>query len=333
MLPRHCEERTLCFCHCEEGYSPTRQSFTQRRYIAGSSNGRIADSESVHIGSNPVPAAFIYTVRCIADVLGVSIDKIFKIDMSNKIFAIMTDFSFDFAVASMKALILKDFSTAQIVDIDHSIKQFSILSGAFVINKVYEYFPDQTIFICVVDPGVGSKRELICLDTENYKFVGPNNGLFHYLLKDPKLFYKSYAIKEKFKPINSNTFHGRDLLTPAAIELAKDNLDILEPIDKDNLVFISVLDSMVPVITYIDGFGNIKTNISVSDDFDRRDFLRMNINNTIYLIRVVNTFSDVTKGELLCYRGSNDTLEIAANFASAKNILKVNIGDRVAIEK
>ena len=77
--------------------------------------------------------------------------------MKNKIFAIITDFGFDFSVASMKALILRSFPDAQIVDIDHGIKQFSILSGAFVINKVYKYFPNQTIFICVIDPGVGSK--------------------------------------------------------------------------------------------------------------------------------------------------------------------------------
>ena len=105
----------------------------------------------------------------------------------------------------MKALILREFLDAQIVDIDHSIKQFSILSGAFVINKVYEYFPDQTIFICVIDPGVGSKREPIIIDTGRYKFVGPNNGLFHYLLSDPEISYESYVIKEEFRPVKSTT--------------------------------------------------------------------------------------------------------------------------------
>ena len=137
--------------------------------------------------------------------------------MRNKTFAIITDFGFDFSVASMKALILKDFPNAQIVDIDHSIKQFSILSGAFVIHKVYKYFPDQTIFICVVDPGVGSKREPIYIDTGNYKFIGPNNGLFHYILKELGSPCKTYVIKEEFRPVKSTTFHGRDLFTPASI--------------------------------------------------------------------------------------------------------------------
>ncbi len=251
--------------------------------------------------------------------------------MNNKTFALITDFGFDFSVASMKALILQNFPGAQIVDIDHSIKQFSILSGAFVIDRIYNYFPDKTIFICVVDPGVGSKREPICLDTGNYKFIGPNNGLFHYLLMDPKVSCKSYEIKKEFRPVISTTFHGRDLFTPAAIEIARGNFKIVKPINRDKLVFIPILDSGASVITYIDGFGNIKTNISLSNDFNKKDFLRIDINNTIHLIKVSNTFSDVASGELLCYKGSNNTLEIAANLASAENILKVNVGDHIAI--
>lgn len=253
--------------------------------------------------------------------------------MRNKTFAIITDFGFDFSVASMKALILRSFPDAQIVDIDHSIKQFSILSGAFVINKVYKYFSNQTIFICVIDPGVGSKREPIYIDTGDYKFIGPNNGLFHYILKELEPSRKIYVIKEEFRPVKSTTFHGRDLFTPAAIEIAKGNFDIVEPINRDKLVFIPALDGEVSVITYIDGFGNIKTNFSLSSNFNEKDFLKININNAVHLIKVSNTFSEVASGELLCYRGSNDTLEIAANLASAEDILKVNVGDHVAIKE
>jgi len=252
--------------------------------------------------------------------------------MDNKTFAMITDFGFDFSVASMKALILKNFPDAQIVDIDHSIKQFSILSGSFVIDKIYNYFPDKTIFICVVDPGVGSKREPICLDTGNYIFIGPNNGLFHYILKNPDLSCKAYVIKEEFGFTRSTTFHGRDLFTPAAIEIANGNFNIVEMIDRDKLVSIPVLDGGTPVITYIDGFGNIKTNIPLSDDFNKKEFLKVSVNNVLHLIKISKTFSDVTSGELLCYRGSNDTLEIAANLASAGNILKVNVGDYITIE-
>lgn len=253
--------------------------------------------------------------------------------INNTVFALMTDFSFDFSVASMKGLILKDFPDAQIVDIDHSIKQFSILSGAFVINKVYEYFPDQTIFICVVDPGVGGKREPIYIDTGKYKFVGPNNGLFHYLLKEFGSSCKVYLIREEFSATHSNTFHGRDFFTPAAIELAKGNYNIVSPFDKNKLVSISSLEGGNFVITYIDGFGNIKTNIPVDDNIKDKNLLNITINGTAHKIKFANTFSDVKSGELLCYRGSNHTLEIAANLASAKDILGVNVGDHITIEK
>lgn len=253
--------------------------------------------------------------------------------VSRPVFALVTDFSFDFSVTSMKALILKDFPDAQIIDIDHSIKQFSVLSGAFVINNVYRYFPHQTIFVCVVDPGVGSKREPVYIDTGDYKFIGPNNGLFHYILTDYNHSYKTYMIKDGFKPVKSTTFHGRDLFMPAAIEIAKGNFDIVGQIDKDKLVLITALSSGSSVITYIDGFGNIKTNILLASDFNKKGFLRFIINNISYHIKASSMFCEVAKGELLCYRGSNDTLEIAANLASAGDILKVNIGDHITIEE
>lgn len=202
-----------------------------------------------------------------------------------------------------------------------------------MISKVYKYFPKGTIFVCVIDPGVGSKREPICLDFGDYRFVGPNNGLFHYLIKDSNNYYKSYSIKKDFRPVTSNTFHGRDLFTPAAIEVAKGNLDILEPISAESLISISALDKEESVVTYIDGFGNIKTNIPFSVTFERSNLLKIKINNTVHNVKIATTFSDVASEELLCYKGSNDTLEIAANLASAANILKVKVGDHIFVEK
>jgi S-adenosyl-L-methionine hydrolase (adenosine-forming) len=79
-------------------------------------------------------------------------------------FALLTDFGFDFAVASMKGEILRSLPQAHIVDIDHSLQKFSILSAAFILDKTISYFPDNTLFICVVDPGVGSERALLCIE-------------------------------------------------------------------------------------------------------------------------------------------------------------------------
>ncbi len=246
------------------------------------------------------------------------------------IFAIITDFGFDFSVASMKALILSNHPNAKIIDIEHSIEHFSILSAAFVIQKVYKYFPKDTIFICVVDPGVGSNRELICIDTGLYKFVGPNNGIFHYISKNLKAEDQIYKIRDNFVTSHSNTFHGRDILTPAAIELAKGNRSFLDLSNKENIARISLLENSVFVVLYIDGFGNIKTNIPV--DATNLDSLKIRIKGNSNAIRFVKTFSEVNEGELLCYKGSNNTLEIAVNLGSAKRVLNLNVGDILEIE-
>lgn len=246
------------------------------------------------------------------------------------IFAIITDFGFDFAVASMKALILCHHPDAKIIDIEHSIERFSVLSAAFVIQKVYKYFPKDTIFICVIDPGVGSNRELICIDTGLYKFVGPNNGIFHYISENLKAEDQVYKIKDNFVGSHSNTFHGRDILTPAAIELAKGNRSFLDLSDKENIARISLLENGVFVVLYIDGFGNIKTNIPV--DTSNLGLLKIRIRGNSNAIRFVKTFSEVNEGELLCYKGSNNTLEIAVNLGSAKNALNLSVGDILEIE-
>lgn len=246
------------------------------------------------------------------------------------IFAIITDFGFDFAVASMKALILCHHPDAKIVDIEHSIERFSILSAAFVIQKVYKYFPKDTIFICVIDPGVGSNRELICIDTGLHKFVGPNNGIFHYISENLKAEDQVYKIRDNFFGSHSNTFHGRDILTPVAIELAKGNRSFLDLSGKENIARISLLENGVFVVLYIDSFGNIKTNIPV--DTSNLGLLKIQIRGNSNAIKFVKTFSEVNEGELLCYKGSNNTLEIAVNLGSAKNVLNLNVGDILEIE-
>lgn len=251
---------------------------------------------------------------------------------SHRFFALLTDFGFDFAVASMKGLILKDFPEAKIIDIDHEVRPFSILSGAFVIDKVYKYFPKGTIFICVVDPGVGSKREPILLDTGDYKFIGPNNGLFHYVLKETNISVKSYVIKSDFRPDASNTFHGRDLFTPAAIEISKGNLEIFNPIDIDSLVRVRLLEVGNSIVVYVDRFGNIKTNIVPDENLKKSDSLTLSVNGINHKLKISSTFSDVPTGELLCYLGSNKTLEIAANLADASKILGVQVGDSISIQ-
>jgi len=247
------------------------------------------------------------------------------------IFGLLTDFGFDFAVASIKGVLLRSFPDSQIIDIDHSIEKFNILNAAFVIEKVYRFFPNNTIFLCVVDPGVGTERDLLCVEIDSYRFIGPNNGIFHYLFsKQNSVIYK--IKQQEFAP-ESVTFHGRDIFAPAAISLAQGDTSILTPINKDEVVQLTNLGDQLTngVVTYIDSFGNIKTNIRVSDEFSAQSFLKILVDNKPYEIIFTRTFTDVQPGQLLCYKGSNATLEIAVNLGSAREFLNAHISTKISI--
>src|ERR1700689_5466398 len=103
--------------------------------------------------------------------------------MKNPIIGLLTDFGNDFAVASMKGVLLSGLPNATIIDIDHSIEKFSVISAAFVIEQTYIFYPEHTYFLCIVDPGVGSQRNEIYIRCGNYHFIGPDNGVFYALLR------------------------------------------------------------------------------------------------------------------------------------------------------
>src|SRR3989338_4031378 len=105
----------------------------------------------------------------------------------------------------------------KIIDITHNISPHNIEEAAYVIQISYKYFPKGTIHICVIDPGVGSERKPVLIETSNYFFIGPNNGLFTYILENEKIENIVYLKEKKFfqKEV-SNTFHGRDIFAPVA---------------------------------------------------------------------------------------------------------------------
>jgi hypothetical protein len=247
-------------------------------------------------------------------------------------FGLLTDFGFDFAVASIKGVLFKAFPDAQIIDIDHSIEKFSIINTAFVIDKIYRFLPDNTIFLCVVDPGVGSERDILCVELGSQFFVGPNNGIFHFLLQKNNV--NVYKIQQQHFNSESVTFHGRDIFAPAAIKIAQGDRSILTSINHDELVFLHNLGDQINngVITYIDSFGNIKTNLIVGDDLKTRKSIKLSFNQQYHTIKFAHTFADAQPDELLCYKGSNNTLEIAVNLGSAQKRLGVTVGATVLLD-
>lgn len=246
-----------------------------------------------------------------------------------KFFGLLTDFGFDFAVASIKGVLFQAFPDAQIIDIDHTIEKFNVLNAAFVIEKIDQFLPQGTVLICVVDPGVGSEREVLYIETSSCRYIGPNNGIFHFLFDKDDI--KVFAINPSLFAPKAITFHGRDLFAPAAIAIENGDRSSLSSIDANKIVRLTNLGDQTTsgVVTYIDSFGNAKTNLIVQDTLQRGVCIELLIDEKPCKILYVNTFANVKVGELLCYKGSNGTLEIAQNLGSAQKMLSIRVGSKI----
>ncbi|PVX23581.1 MAG: hypothetical protein CW691_10170, partial [Candidatus Bathyarchaeum sp.] len=189
------------------------------------------------------------------------------------IISLLSDFgNRDPYVAEMKAVILSINPETRIVDITHEIEKFSIRMGAYVLASASPYFPKKTVHVAVVDPGVGTKRRPIIVETCRSFYVGPDNGLL--MLAAQKEGIKSvYVIcnPKYLLSIVSNTFHGRDIFAPSAAYLAKG----IKPSDFGPAIQDYVFPEFVKPCTkngqlvgevlHIDDFGNIISNISAQD--------------------------------------------------------------------
>jgi S-adenosyl-L-methionine hydrolase (adenosine-forming) len=198
---------------------------------------------------------------------------------------LMTDFGTGEAdIGVMKGVIAGITPDARIIDLTHDIPPQRIVSGAWVLAASYRYFPTNTVFVCVVDPGVGSLRGAIALQAGEWFFVGPDNGLFSYILAEQPvhaavlLSNPAYHLRHV-----SATFHGRDIFAPVGAHLARAGAAIMHDlgvaIDPDKLKRLetsqpvrhgSILDAR---IIHVDNFGNLITSIPLimlPDLFDLR---------------------------------------------------------------
>ncbi|NVM45593.1 MAG: SAM-dependent chlorinase/fluorinase [Candidatus Lokiarchaeota archaeon] len=264
--------------------------------------------------------------------------------LHKRIIGLITDFGpkGQHYVASMKGVILNINSEVNIVDISHSIAPFSIIEASYIFNTTYRYYPEGTVFIIVVDPGVGSSREILALKTvNNYYLVAPNNGIF---LSSFELNDFSECIEitnEEFfnKPI-SKTFHGRDIMAPIAANITKGL-----PLSKFGAVFNPSRLISYPIelnkisdneirctIQYIDNFGNIITNIKASS-LSLKDgaHLRVKLKKAEFNGKFFRFFEKVIKGSILFLVGSSGFLEISINQGNAAEDLGVSVGDIVTV--
>lgn len=243
--------------------------------------------------------------------------------------------------AAMKGVILSLCPTAQIVDISHDVERHHVRAGAFLLWMVVPYFPERTVHCAVVDPGVGTARRPIVIESAGHFFVGPDNGLL--IPAAERLGRCSvFHIKNEryFRATVSRTFHGRDIFAPIAAHLAKglspqelgpQITDYIKLSFGEGVRHGRVLEGE---IIYIDTFGNLITNISgeLLKDIAPGSALVVEVSRKVASARCTHTYSEVEQGELVVTVGSHGQVEIATNLGSAAQRLRAHTGEAVLIK-
>lgn len=257
-------------------------------------------------------------------------------EMKNTTIALVTDFGTeDGYVGAMKGRILSIYPDAKVVDISHSIPPYDVTRAAFCLNNCYPYFPDKTIFIAVVDPGVGTHRKGIVVKTSQYNFIGPDNGIFSFVFRREG-YQVSEIMLDAFEERISPTFHGRDVFARVAAWMAAgaDMMKYLRPL-KEVDSFLKAPQKISeheyrPRVIHIDHFGNLILNFHKNDLLSLDNAAKVQIRaDNLVLTELEDTFGAVKEGELVLTWDSSDFLQIAQNMGSAAEKLNLSVGDQL----
>ncbi|HKP00385.1 MAG TPA: SAM-dependent chlorinase/fluorinase [Nitrospiraceae bacterium] len=256
---------------------------------------------------------------------------------------LLTDFGDqDSFVASMKGVILTINPQARFVDLSHQVSPHSIEEAAYLLNSCYRYFPEGTVHVAVVDPGVGSARRPLLVKTASYYFLGPDNGLFSYVLMDEdevevrKIENQQYRLKSV-----GPTFEGRDLFASSAAWLTKGvpassfgqvihdpiRFSVIEPSGGGN--------RLVGRVEHVDRFGNLISNLTLQHlegvhPVAKNRQLSVRIGEQIIEGLVVN-YSEGKADQPSALINSDGRLEIFVKEASAAGLLKIGRGTRIEV--
>ena len=237
-----------------------------------------------------------------------------------RIVTLTTDFGHqDSYVASMKGAILSRNPNLHLVDVSHEVPPQDVLMGQMILEDIQPYFPKGTIHLCVVDPGVGTDRLPILAESMGYYYIGPDNGLFSFLLLyDSSKFYRIRT--DLFTKREGATFDGRDVFGPVAAELSKGSPveDLGEPIS-------SIVDFRIPAATLvgdeirgeiisIDRFGNLITNVHRGMASEVQGPIEIGDHQITSFTRA---YGDVKHSEPIVLWNSAGRLEIAVRNGSA----------------
>jgi len=252
-----------------------------------------------------------------------------------------TDFGLkDPYVAEMKAVILGISPKALMVDISHEIEKFNIRIGAYVLASAAPYFPNGTIHLAVVDPGVGTERQPIIVQTRYGFLVGPDNGVLALAAKTQGIKHIHKVANRKFMlPKISNTFHGRDVFAPAAAHLANGMPPTRFGPRIDEILmpkFAKVVRRkamLVGEVLHVDGFGNIVTTFNAKDLelIGAKAIVDIEVKNARLKLKLCKAYAEVKKREPLAIIGSHNFLEIAINQGNAAKTFKTKSEDKITI--
>jgi S-adenosylmethionine hydrolase len=263
--------------------------------------------------------------------------------MAKSLIALVSDFGTrDHYVGAMKGVIYSINPEATVVDVSHDLPPHDIAAAADELSCTYKYFPPGTVFLVVIDPGVGSARRGIAAEAGEWRFVAPDNGVLSGVFAEfpPKkiveLTERRYA-----RPTVSRTFEGRDRFAPAAAWLSKGvHLPAFGRPISDPAILERVLPSVGEasvsgIVTRVDRFGNVITNLdrrTCERLTDGMGVLRLEIaGNAIH--RIVSTYTEINPGEVAALFGSTDHLECAMRAERAADRLGVKAGDSVVLSR
>ncbi len=257
----------------------------------------------------------------------------------NRLLTLLTDFGLsDVYAGVMKGVIAQINPDLRVVDLTHEIPPQNIAAARFCLMDAFSYFPEGTVHIAVVDPGVGSRRRAIAVETAAGFLVGPDNGLFSGVLAQHPAIAAVELTNPDFwrSPTPSSTFHGRDIFAPAAAHLAS-GLPLQHlgrAIEKATLVEL-LADACIQTDTgaegcvqYIDRFGNAVTNIPGALVLGKVWFAVV----AGLTLPSHTTYSDSPAGTAIALVGSHGWVEIAVSGGNARSQLGLNLGDRVQIQ-
>jgi S-adenosylmethionine hydrolase len=241
----------------------------------------------------------------------------------NPMIVLTTDFGVSGPyLGQMHAVLAQEAPGVPIIDLFNDLPRHDVRAAAYLLPAYTRGFPPDTVFVCVVDPGVGGSRRAVMLRADHCWYIGPDNGLFHILERRAR---KTECYEIVWRPQRlSASFHGRDLFAPVAAMLARGQRP--EAVPAALTIPVSPWPDDLAEVLYIDGFGNCVTGLRASE-LARDARLHVGREELPY----ARTYSDVAPGQVFWYENANGLVEIAASQTRADTILAIAVGDVLGI--